>query len=117
MEVYTGKAHPEIPEINQKISFFVLQQCSNITPGHVVVGDNLFTSLSLSLELFENKIYYLGMVRKFRREIPNESRNFKGISLYSSTFLFANENMNMSVSYISKKTKNVILLSNIHFND
>ena len=56
-------------------------------------------------------------MRKIRRDISNELRDFKGIALYSSRFLFAHESMNMLVSYIAKKTKNVILLSNIHFND
>ena len=115
MEVYTGKSPPG--NSGNKPEDIVHRLCSNITPGHVVIGDNLFPSLSLSLKLCENKIFYLGMMRNIRREIPNELRDFKGISLYSSRFLFAHESMNMLVSYIAKKTKNVILLSNIHFID
>ena len=57
------------------------------------------------------------MLRNFRREIPTDMRDIKGQSLFSSRFLYNYESNNTLISYVAKKTKNVILLSNVHFDD
>ena len=57
-------------------------------------------------------IRYFGTIRKNRREIPRVMLDVKKIPVFSSKFIFSNENT--VISYITHKNKNVILLSNSH---
>ena len=108
VEVYTGKS-----KIGNKPEDIVLRLVSQLGSGHVLVGDNFFTSLSLSKKLLEQHcMRYFGTLRKRRVEVPKLMTKTKGIPPHSSTFLFL-ENQTM-VSYITRKNKNVILLSNYH---
>ena len=108
IEVYCGKTG-----FSNKPDEIVLRLISTINPGHVVIGDNYFTSLNLCKKLLSNHgIRYFGTLRKNRREIPRVMLEIKKIPVYNSKFIFSNENT--MVSYITHKNKNVILMSNFH---
>ena len=90
-----------------------LRLVSKLAPGHVVVGDNLFSSMALSKRLMEERgLFYLGTIRHMGREIPQLLKCPKGLPLYSTSFYFCGNNT--LVSFIRRKNKNVLLLSNIH---
>ena len=75
LEIYTGKGGS-----SNKSEDLTSRLCTILKPGHVITGDNYFTSLNLSRKLLEErKIYYFGTIRKFRREIPKELNNIKGL--------------------------------------
>ena len=76
----------------------------------------LFTSLSLSNSLLtQSKIHYLGTLRKNRREIPKCAKEIKGLPNYSSRFFYTGGRKASLISYITKKNKYVLLMSNMHF--
>ena len=111
-EVYTGKCN----FLSNSPEDITLRLVSAINPGHVIVGDNLFTSLSLSKRLLlDHNLFYLGTVRQRRRFLPKSIRMIKGIPIYSSTFYFSDNHT--LVSYIPKKGRSVILMSNIHHHE
>ena len=90
-----------------------MRMVTNLSPGHVVVGDNYFSSLSLCNRLLaEKQLFYIGTIRHVRREIPKVLNNAKALSLYSSSFFFNNDTT--LVSYVRSKNKTVLLVSNIH---
>ena len=109
-EVYCGKQ-----EVSNKPDDLVARLSSILKPGHIICGDNYFTSLFLSRSLVINsEIYYLGTMRKCRREIPNSVKDIKGLPLYSSRLFYSEETKTSLLSYVTKKNKSVLLLSNIH---
>ena len=112
LEIYLGKNS----NLSQDPFNVVMRLCSILKPGHLLTGDNFFTSLRLANSLRETyKCYYLGTIRKIRREIPREIKDIKGVALNSSRFLYSPDNNSTLVSYHPKTNKNVLLLSNIHF--
>ena len=110
IEVYLGKGlKSNSPE--DIVSRLVL----HLKPGHTIIGDNYFTSMRLSDRLFnERGISYLGTIKKMRREVPKFLRKVKGVPIHNSLFLFSGKHT--MVSYVTRKNKNVLLLSNIHHN-
>ena len=52
LEVYTGKN-----SLSNKPEELSLRIVRNISPNHVLVGDNYFTSLSLSKQLLDERKY------------------------------------------------------------
>ena len=108
IEVYSGKLY-----LSNKPADIVLRLVATCRPGHVVVGDNYFTSLSLCNSLVDRyQIRYFGTLRCNRREVPSEMKNTKNKPLYSSRFVYHKDTT--MVSYIAKKNKSVLLLSNYH---
>ena len=86
-----------------------------LKPGHIICADNYFSSLSLSLTLVEDLgIYYLGTLRKCRLEIPKPLRENRGLPLFSSRLFYCDDKNTSMLSYVTKKNKSVLLLSNIH---
>ena len=109
LEAYSG-IYKSISTTPEDIT---LRLASVLKPGHVLVADNLFSSLSLSKRLQnEHGLSYFGTVRKNRRILPKCVNVIKGMDLYSSTFYFTDNHT--LVSYISKRNKNVLILSDIH---
>ena len=93
-----------------------MRLCTVLKSGHIVCGDNYFSSLSLSNSLLSKyNIHYLGTLRKNRREVPKYMNDNKGLPIFSSRFFLTQEKTNSILSYVTKKTQNVLLLSNIHF--
>ena len=108
IEVYSGKI-----SLSNKPEDIVLRLLVICRPGHVVVGDNYFTSLSLCNALVDRfKIRYFGTLRCNRREVPDQMKVAKNMTLYSSRFLYYKDST--MVSYIAKKNKSILLLSNYH---
>ena len=110
VEVFTGK-NILYPTKSEELT---MRMTSKLEPGHVVVGDNYFTSLRLSRQLLnERGIFYLGTVNKIRREIPKCFTVVKDLKVHSSKFYYSANNT--LVSYVPTKNRRVLLLSNIHF--
>ena len=110
-EVYCGKQ-----SVSNKPYDLVMRLCTVLKSGHIVCGDNYFSSLALSNSLLSQyNINYLGTLRKNRREVPKYMNDNKGLPIFSSRFFLTQEKTNSILSYVTKKTQNVLLLSNIHF--
>lgn len=77
--------------------------------------DNYFTSLSLAKELLEKKATLVGMIRKYKREIPARFIETKKKALYSSLFGFAKDGV--LVLYKTKRSHYVLAFSTFHSND
>ena len=96
-----------------KTEDLVCRLSDTLRAGHVIIGDNYFTSLKLNQRLLtEKKILYFGTIRKNRREIPKLLKDIKGMPEYSSKFISHKENT--MVLYIPNKNRSVLLLSNFH---
>ena len=110
LEIYSGANL----YLSNKPEDITLRLVTKLNPGHIIVGDNYFTSLKLSKRLFHEKsLFYFGTIKKLRREIPrNVVQKIRISSLYSSNFYY-NEN-NTLVSYNCSKKTTVLLLSNVH---
>ena len=109
-EVYCGKQ-----AVSNSPKDLVLRLTSVLNAGHIICGDNYFSSLSLSSTLArDSSIYYLGTIRKCRREIPKMVNDIRGLPVYSSRILYSEDSRTSLLSYITKKNKSVLLLSNIH---
>nr|XP_029508639.1 uncharacterized protein LOC115123439 isoform X1 [Oncorhynchus nerka]XP_029508640.1 uncharacterized protein LOC115123439 isoform X1 [Oncorhynchus nerka] len=107
MQVYTGKPTSGGPEKNQ-----VMQVVLGVTDGlrgHNVTCDNFFTSYELSQQL-QRKITMVGTVRKNEPEIPLHSSTQRGREAFLSKFAFTTT----LVSYLTKRNKNMVLLSTLH---
>ena len=89
IEVYAG----ENISLSNKPEDVTLRLTSNLSQGHVIVGDSYFTSLQLSNRLLKEKnLFYLGTINRIRGEIPLSLQIVnKGVSLYSSKFTLASE--------------------------
>ncbi|XP_063931144.1 piggyBac transposable element-derived protein 4-like [Zophobas morio] len=117
LEVYAGK-QPDGPfAVNNSPNAAVQRLCQPIKgTGRNVTLDNWFTSIDLLDTLYKNfNLTLLGTIRKNKKELPIEfSRPFKRPAL-TSMFGFR-ENATL-VSYMSKKNKNVLLVSSMHHDD
>ena len=82
--------------------------------GLNVTMDNFFTSLRLARSLLEQKTTLVGTLRSNKREIPKEILMNKQDTLYSSKFVFTEQENITLVSYKAKKNKTVFLLSSAH---
>ncbi|XP_034385702.1 uncharacterized protein LOC117728888 [Cyclopterus lumpus] len=80
--------------------------------GRNVTCDNFFTSYELARLLLLRDNTVVGTVRKNRREIPPALLSSKRRDVFSSKFAFT-PNVTL-VSYLAKKSKNVLLLSTRH---
>lgn len=111
LQIYEGKlgGSPE-KELGKRVMLELLELYENTHRG--VTGDNFFTSLALTNELFSRGLTYVGTIRKSRREIPREFAKSKGKIVGSSHFLFQ-ENTTL-VNFVAKKSKPVLLLSTQH---
>ena len=71
VEIYTGKS-----TLSNSPQEIVLRLTAHLPRGHVIMGDNFFTSLKLSNILLDRGIKYF-LFEKNRREIPNSSKKLK----------------------------------------
>ena len=116
LEIYAGK-QPEGPyNVSNAASDVVLRLARPIfNSGRNITADNWFTSIELIKKLKEKKLSYVGTLRKNKKEIPPCFVQTKERKVYSSLFGFS-EACTL-VSYIPKKTKNVLLASSMHMDD
>ena len=99
LEVYIGKT-----KLNNSPEEIVLRLATVLNSGHIITGDNYFTSLRLSNRLLtERGIGYLGTIRKIRREVPRSLYPIAKRSLFSSKFVYTENHV--LVSYMAKLRK------------
>ncbi|KAJ8939829.1 hypothetical protein NQ318_013048 [Aromia moschata] len=117
LEVYVGQ-QPEGPykKPNDPCSI-VLRLIEPISgTNRNVTCDNWFTSVQLVNKLFvDHRITYVGTVKRNKRELPLDVTNTRARPEYSSLFGF--QKNNTIVSYIPKKYRNVIIISNLNHDD
>ena len=77
-----------------------------------VTTDNFFTSVNLAKTLKHRVISIVGTVNRIRKEIPKEIKKMKK-DLYT-TKVFQHDGCTLTV-YLAKTTKNVFLLTTMHF--
>ncbi|CAJ1071446.1 piggyBac transposable element-derived protein 1-like [Xyrichtys novacula] len=77
-----------------------------------ITCDNFFTSYELGQQLLKRKMTMVGTVRKKKPELPLALLSPKGRAVFSSKFAFTSTTA--AVSYVSKKNKNVLLVSTKH---
>ena len=98
-EVYLGKS-----KLNNSPEEIVLRLATALNPGHIITGDNYFTSLKLSNRLLSvRNIGYLGTIRKIRREIPRSIHSTIDRALFSSKLIYTQNHV--LLSYVAKKRK------------
>ncbi|XP_014060865.1 piggyBac transposable element-derived protein 4 [Salmo salar] len=110
MQVYTGKATSRGPEKNQGMR--VVLDLTKGLSGHNATCANFFTSYELGQQVLERNFTMVGTVRKNKTELPPELLASKGRQVLSSRFAFM-PTITL-VSYLAKKSKNVLLLSTLH---
>ena len=110
LQVYTGK-DGTTPEKNQG-QRVVLDLTRCLHGGYGITTDNFFTSIPLANELYKNNLTLCGTMRKNKQGIPKIMLPSPKRKEMSSVFAFHNE-ITM-VSYVPKKNRAVILLSNEH---
>lgn len=71
-----------------------------------------FTSHKLGQELLKRKLSMVGTIRKNKSELPAQLLTMKNRSVKSSKFVYTADTS--LVSYVSKKGKNVVLMSTLH---
>lgn len=82
--------------------------------GRNVTHDNWFTNVPLAKKLLDDhNLTTVGTVRKNKAAIPHSFKVTKGREVNSSMFGFGKNNTTL-VSYVPKKGKVVLLLSNMH---
>ncbi|KAM3926735.1 piggyBac transposable element-derived protein 4-like [Leptodactylus fuscus] len=111
VQVYTGKAPDERPEKNQGMR--VVLDLTHGLKGQNVTCDNFFTSYQLGQMLKKKQLTMLGTLRKNKPELPQGILSKREV--YSSTFYFSGNTT--VVSYVPKKTKQVILMSTMHYDN
>ncbi|XP_077368563.1 uncharacterized protein LOC144013470 [Festucalex cinctus] len=110
LEVYTGKPPGGPRTLNVGMNV-VLRLC-NPYVGHTVTCDNFFTSIPLAEQLRKKKIALVGTLRKNKKELPPALLRCATRQPLSSLFAFT-QHMTI-VSYMPKKSKNVLVLSSKH---
>nr|XP_023657834.1 piggyBac transposable element-derived protein 4-like isoform X2 [Paramormyrops kingsleyae] len=110
VDVYTGKSQREARENN--FTKQVVLDLSEGLRGQTITANNFFTSFDLVQKLLKRHVTMIGAVHKDRPELPSALLTTKGRRLYSSKFVFA-QNTTL-VSCITKRKKNVLLMSTFH---
>ncbi|XP_034147179.1 piggyBac transposable element-derived protein 4-like [Esox lucius] len=110
MQVYTGKPAAGGPEKNQGMR--VVLDVTEGLRGHNVTCDNFFTSYELGQRLLARGLTMVGTVRKNKPELPAALLATKAREVFSSRFAYTPSAT--LVSYLPKRSKNVLLLSTLH---
>lgn len=113
MEIYAGKQPIGPFCVSNKPSDVVKRLAKPLFgSGRNITADNFFTDMDLIDELKNNRLSYVGTVRKNKKQLPPEFVSVKGRIQYSSTFGFSDGKV--LVSYAPRVKKNVILVSSLH---
>nr|XP_033488734.1 piggyBac transposable element-derived protein 4-like [Epinephelus lanceolatus] len=110
MQVYTGKPADGQPEKNQGMR--VVLEMTEGLKGRNITCDNFFTSYALGQKLLKRKMTMVGTVRKTKAELPMALLVTKGRTRFSSRFAFTDTHA--LVSYLPKRSRNVLLMSTLH---
>ena len=112
IDLYTGKEDSRTRPLGEHVVMKLSEHLFG--SGRNITCDNFFTSLQLSRELAKKQLTLVGTIRSHRREVPHPMRGYQGRELYSSIFAYTIEEATQLVSYKSKTTKTVLLLSTQH---
>ena len=83
--------------------------------GKNVTTDNHFTSLKTAKNILQHNITMVGTLRENKKEIPTELHvDTRQQPLYTSRFLFTQENNIILLYYKVKQKKQAFLLSSMH---
>lgn len=116
LEIYAGKQHDGPFCVSNKPVDVVKRLAEPIyNSGRNITADNWFTDLNLVRELKQNRLSYVGTVRKNKPQLPPELVNTTNRKIKSNLFAFSKDCT--VVSHIPKKGKNVILVSSMHFDN
>lgn len=112
MEVYVGK-QPDGPFRVENSPREVVKRIVSpiLGTGRNVTADNWFMSVPLLEDLLQRKLTMVGTIRKNKAELPPEIVDVKNRDECISIFIFR-KNMTL-VSYVSKKKKNVLMISSM----
>ncbi|KAL7371437.1 hypothetical protein ABVT39_027058 [Epinephelus coioides] len=110
MQVYTGKPQGGRPEKNQGMQ--VVLDLTRGLSGRNVTCDNFFTSYDLGQRLLRRGLTMVGTVRKNKPELPPALLATRERAVFSCRFAFMHTTL--AVSYLPKRSKNVVLLSTLH---
>nr|XP_022907221.1 piggyBac transposable element-derived protein 4-like [Onthophagus taurus] len=114
LEIYAG-TQPEGPfKIDNSTAAVTERMCMHLSgSGRNVTMDRWFTGYKIaSLLLREHRLTVVATIRANRRELPLEITQVKNRKVNSSLFAFSKDMM--AVSYVPKKSKNVLLISSMH---
>ncbi|XP_005914596.1 piggyBac transposable element-derived protein 4 [Haplochromis burtoni] len=110
LQLYTGRSESAKRQVSQGMQ--VVLDLTDGLKGHTVTMDNFFTSFPLAEELRKRKMALVGTLRINKPELPPQLLNIRHRELMSSVFAFS-RNATL-VSYVPKKSRNVLLLSTKH---
>ncbi|KAL7403957.1 hypothetical protein ABVT39_007812 [Epinephelus coioides] len=110
MQVYTGKPQGGHPERNQGTR--VVLDLTQGLSGRNITCDNFFTSYNLGQRLLRRGLTMVGTVRKNKPELPPALLATRERAVLSCRF--ASTCTTLAVSYLPKRSKNVVLLSTLH---
>ncbi|XP_041666997.1 piggyBac transposable element-derived protein 4-like [Cheilinus undulatus] len=111
LQPYLGKPTREAPPEGEQGKRVVLELTEGLS-GHTVTTDNFFTSYDLGMKLLERKMALVGTVRHNKPELPPQLLKVKERQVLSSLFAFTSKMT--AVSYVPKRSRNVLLLSTKH---
>lgn len=110
LQMYTGRSESKKREVSQGMQ--VVLDLTDGLKGHTVTTDNFFTSFPLAEELRKRKMALVGTLRINKPELPPQLLNIRHREVMSSVFAFSRNTA--LVSYVPKRSKNVLLLSTKH---
>ena len=105
-----GKKQPREVNQGERVVLHLAEQLTN--NGRNITADIFFTSLDLVRKLLENRIAYVGTVRKNKPELPLSFTTTSG--RHENSTLFGFQDSVMILSYYPKKGKVVTLMSSLH---
>lgn len=117
IEVYVG-TQPEGPYRTSNATAAVTERmCLHLSgSGRNVTMDRWFTSVQVVQKLLhDHKLTVVGTIRSNSRQLPQKLTYIRDREVKSSTFAF-NQDMT-AVSYVPKKSKNVLIVSSMHQDD
>ncbi|KAJ4451739.1 hypothetical protein ANN_03210 [Periplaneta americana] len=108
---YTGKT---MNTNGKPLAEFFVEELSKPIHGtnRNITVDNWFSSIPLFKAMAQRKLTMVGTLRKNKQKIPKEMIDIRGRNENTSMFAFDNELV--LLSYVPKKGKYVLLLSNMH---
>jgi len=114
---YCGKG--TVPSNVSASNYFVEQFVSSVKGSNRnITTDNWFTNIPLTQKLLKDyKLTVIGTIKKNKREFPVEFTDLKYSNRAVNTSLFLFSNNLTAVSYKTKPTKLVTLVSSLHSDD
>ena len=115
--IYVGKVGNEITGLAAKVGLVAAKVVKSLAEtlyhaGRNITADSYFTDFALASELLLKKTIYVGTLRKNKSDIPPEFQANKTRPVGSTLFGFDKDTT--LVSFVTKKSKSVLLLSTMH---